>query len=259
MNRIQTVLGSAVVASVLMVAPLAASADSLHANASTGVVISQSGIVRVIGADVTAVGNGFIDAVTHIGNVLLSWVVNVSADTKVSANGSKSATTTDVKVGDKVGFMGTLSSSTGSSLIVAATKIRDFTTFPFRHIGEGTVQSVNTANGSFVVVHDGTTVMVQTNASTTISVDGATSTLASLQVGDTVSVVGVANADGSVITASKVILRDVEDRDDKDKHDNDNNNDHDKGHGRGEHEHSGDIRTGLNFLGGFRLGLGKDD
>ena len=88
MNRIQKVLGSAALTSLLVVAPLIASADSLNANASSGVVINPSGIVRVIGADVTAVSNGVFNAVTTIGSTILNWIVNVSARAQVFANGS---------------------------------------------------------------------------------------------------------------------------------------------------------------------------
>jgi len=135
MNRIQKSLSSAAIVALFAVMPLAASADTLHASSTTGVVISSNGIVHVIGAQVTSVSNGVVNAVTTVGSVVMNWVVNVSASTKLAANGSMNATTTDIKVGDKVNFAGALSSSVGSTLSVAGTKIRDITNFPHRFFG----------------------------------------------------------------------------------------------------------------------------
>ncbi len=143
MNRIQKVLGSVAVASLMMIAPLAASADTLHASGSTGVVINPNGVVHVIGAEVTSVSNGVFNAVTTFGNVVMSWIVNVSASTKIAAGGSKDATTTDIKVGDKVSFTGSLASSAGNLLTVAATKVHDFTNFPLRHVDAQATSSVS--------------------------------------------------------------------------------------------------------------------
>lgn len=256
MNRIQTVLGSAALTSLLMVAPLIASADTLNANASSGVVISPSGIVRVIGADVAAVSNNVVNAVTHFGNVVLNWVINVSASTSIAANGSKNATTTDIKVGDKVNFTGSITSSAGNVLTVAATKIRDLTNFPLRHIAEGTVSNVNTVDGTFTLTHKGRTAVVQTNASTTIAVKGATTTLASLAAGAKVNVAGASNAAGSVITASRIVVQ----TNNKDQKDNDNDDGDDKKRDKSGKGKSGDahgIRAALNLFGGLHFGKDK--
>jgi len=154
MNRIQKVMSSAILASLLAVAPLAASASTVGVQGSTGVVISPSGIVRVIGADVTSVGNGFVNAVTTLGNVTINWLVNASTSTKIVANGSSSASTTGINVGDKIDFAGTLS-STSSILTVAATKIRDITTSPFRIDTKGHASSTPETKGKhdFLSLH----------------------------------------------------------------------------------------------------------
>jgi hypothetical protein len=270
MNRVQKVLSSAIAASIFAIMPFVASAQTLQATGSTGVVISPNGIVRIIGADVTAVSNGAVDAVTRIGNVVMNWVVNVSASTTVVANGSKNATTTDIKVGDKVGFVGSLSSSIGSSLTVAATKIRDLTNFPFPHFGAGTISSINSANGSFVLTGEsGRTVTVQTDASTTISLNGATTTFSAFTVGEEVGVAGTLNADGSVITASNIVIKNSADKGEG-KNDNDNDGNNDKVHANtsvnvnananiNAGEHSDGSHAGLNFLGGLGLHFGKDN
>ncbi len=269
MNRIQTVLGSAALTSLLMVAPLIASAETLNANASSGAVINPSGIVRVISADVTAVSNSVVNAVTHFGNVVLNWVIDVSASTTIAANGSKNAAMTDIKVGDKVNFTGSFTSGAGNVLTVAATKVRDLTNFTLRKVAEGTVSNVNTANGTFTLTHDKRTVTVQTNASTTIAVKGVATTLASLAAGAKVNVAGTPNADGSVITSTRIIVQSSDEH--AQKEDDDNDGDNDQGRGKAnananangslkiKGEHSKGIRAGLNFLSGLHFGPGKED
>jgi len=230
---------------LLTTAPLFASADSVQATSSTGVFINPSGIVRVIGADVTAIGNGFVDAATTFGNTVVNWVVNISAATKIGANGSSSASTTDIKVGDKISFTGALSSA-GSVMTVAASKIRDITTFPRPHLGVGTVVSVNAAAGSFVVSKGDHTVTVQTTASTTVSVNGSASSLSSLQAGDKVGVVGSTSTDGSVVTATKIVANVPG------AHKSDTDNDNERGEGASVHG-----GAGLRLFGGLHLGEDK--
>jgi len=172
MNRIQKILSSVAVTSLLMVAPLAASAATLNATGSTGVVISPNGIVRVIGAEVTSVSNGVVNAVTTLGSVVMNWAVDVSASTKIAAGGSKSATTTDIKAGDKISFAGSLSSSAGNSLTVAATKIRDITNFPPRHIDGNATSTVSVGKHDNDGDADDGTTTVNANTSASVHSDG---------------------------------------------------------------------------------------
>ncbi len=271
-------IGSAALTAAFVLMPFAASAATLNASSTTGVIINPNGIVRVIGADVTAVSNGVVNAVTTLGNTILSWIVNISATTKVSGNGTANASTTGIAVGDKVSFRGTLT-GTSSPFTVAASKVRDITKslFPFKHVIGGKVSSVNSAGGSFVIKKGDRSITVLTNASTTITFNGsATTTLASVQAGDEVKVSGTPNADGSVVTATNVVVREhdvkkPEAKDDKDNNRGDNNRGKDKDHevnARAElrananasfkdgHEGKG---KGLNLFGGLGLGLGDDD
>lgn len=241
MNRIQKIVTSAAVVSLLAAAPFFASASSLNASSSARVGINHDGIVRVIGADVTAVGNGFVNAMTTFGSTILNWVVNISAATKIQANGSTSASTTDIKVGDHISFTGALT-NVGSSLSVAASKIRDLTTFPAHRFGAGTVLSVNASEGSFVISKGRHTVTVQTNASTTIKADGSAATLSSLQAGDKVKVAGTASADGSVVTASNIVVKSP------DAHKSDTDNDNEQG------ENKSSAHAGIHLIGGLHLG-----
>jgi len=259
-------LGSAALTVAFALLPLAASAATVNAS-STGVFINQSGIVRVIGADVTAVGNGVINAMTTIGSTVLNWIVNISASTKVSGNGTVNASTTGISIGDRIAFKGALTSA-GTSLNVAASKIVDITTLPFKRIVSGKISSVNSVNGSFVITHDDKSITVQTNASTTISVNGATTTLASLQIGEKVLVAGTPNADGSIVTATKVVVRTSGEKskgDDnrgkgknKDHEVNANAKLHANANASFKDGHEGKGK-GLKLFGGLGFGLGKDD
>lgn len=127
-------LASALSIALLALAPVAASADQISASAhASGIVVSPSGIVRAIGAQVVSVESGIVQAVVTIGNAVLNVSLDTASSTKIAANGSLSATTSDIKAGDTVNFAGALTASTGSSLTIAATKIRDLTSFAFVH------------------------------------------------------------------------------------------------------------------------------
>ena len=103
--------------------------------------------------------------------------------------------------------------------------------------------------------------------------------LASLLIGQKVWVAGTSNANGSVITATHVVVKNSEDRKHKEEAKNDNDdddNDGDRGNrgrgnastsvswnasfhadGKGKSDEARGIRAGLNLLGGLRIG--KDD
>lgn len=245
MNNITKTLAGFSAASVLAIAPLAVSADTLGAHTGTGFFVNPQGIVRVIGGEVTSVGSNAINVATTFGSTVLNWVVTIGADTKIAANGSKSATTTDVKVGDKVAFSGTATSSS-TPFSVIAKSVLDITTFGFRSHIAGTVTAVNTGSGSFTMKKGNHTITVQTNASTTVTVNGTTSTLAAIQTGDHVVISGTSDSNTSTLTAAKVVVRS-----DNGEHKGEKNNDKEHGANRN------DPRVGLQLFGG--LHFGKDD
>lgn len=207
MNRLTTFLVSLVFATAL-VAPAAASAQGVgaNANAQAHVGINGNGIVRVIGAEVTSVSGAVINAVTTVGANVLNWAVTVSSATKISVEGQPTASTTAaIAVGDKISFTGMLT-GIGSTMAIAATRVRDLANAVVLRLRPVTISSVNAANDSFTGTVGKRTVTVQGNASTTVTVNGATSNIASLQSGDKVKVAGTASADGSVITASSIVI-----------------------------------------------------
>lgn len=244
MNSILKTLAGFSTASLLALAPIAVSADSIGAHAGTGIFVNPQGIVRVIGGEVTSVGSNVINVATTFGSTVLNWIVNVTTDTKIMANGSKSASTTDIKVGDKVAFSGSATGST-TPFSVTAKRIFDLTTLPFRAHIAGKVTSVNTANGTFTLEKGDRTITVQTNASTTVMVDGDDARLSAISVGDHAVVAGSADSNTSTLTAAKVVVRG-----DNGEHKGEKKYDKERGHRI-------DPRVGLRLFGG--LHFGKDD
>ena len=212
-------------------------ADALvKLESSAGVVLSSGGSLRVMSANVTSVTGGDVNATVPFGNSVLNFVVKTDAQTKLNGKllTNSAVVLGQLKVGDKVSFSGTVTSSTSSSIVVDAdhlvaralyntAKVENKTTF------QGEVKAVNTADSSFTLqLKNGVSTKVAVNTSTAVTVDGTTSTLSALLVGEEVKVTGELNAEGTVVTASKVVAEsDRSDKDDKDKGD-DNKKDNGK-------------------------------
>jgi hypothetical protein len=209
---------------------------STNASTTASVHINGDGIVHVVGAEVTSVTGNVVNAMLHFKNSIATWAFTTNTSTMIAANNSQTASTTDIHVGDKINVTGALT-ALGSVVSVNATKIRDITTTGLLRSKSGTVQSVNLTNSTFVLkTGDSKTMTIQTNANTVFTVapttfGGVTSTttLAALALNGRVNVSGVTNADGSVLTATKVTVRpsmstkeDHEDKTKKESHDNGN-------------------------------------
>lgn len=211
---------------------------------SVGVVLGPNSVLRVVGAKVTSVSGSDINATASFGNSSLSFVVKTDAETKLNGKAfANSSALSSLKAGDKISFAGTITSSAGSSITVDAShvisqnlynkdggKIENKTSF------KGEIKAVNTGDNSFTLkLKSGATVKVSVLGSAIITLDGATSNLAALEAGDEVKITGEANADASVITASKISAESEDaddnkenDEDEKDK-DNDKNEDKNRG------------------------------
>ncbi len=183
-----------------------------------------------MGAKVTSVSGGDINATASFGDSSLNFVVKTDAETKLNGRLlSNSSVLSGLKEGDKISFAGTITSSSSSSITVDAShvvsqalynggKLEDKTSF------KGEITAINESDNSFTLkLKSGQTVKVALSNSTAITLDGAASNLASLDEGDEVKIEGTANASGSVITATKVTAE-SEDADD----DNDDGDDEDK-------------------------------
>jgi hypothetical protein len=203
-TTIKTLFGSLLFAGAFALAPVAVFAAG--ATTTTSVKINTDGIVRVANAEVTSVSGNIINAVTRFKNNVVSWAFTTNASTTIAANNSHIASTTDIKVGDKLNVTGALSAF-GSTISVAATKVLDITSMASWRAKSGTVQSINTSNGTFVLKSGDKLITVQTNASTTFRwKSSATTTLATLPLNAKVRVAGAANSDGTFIAASNIMV-----------------------------------------------------
>ncbi len=206
------------IAGALMAIPV----STFAANASTtaAVRINGDGMVHVINAEVTSISGNIINAVTRFKNSVVNWAFTTNASTTIAVNNSLTGTTTDISVGDRLKVNG-LVSAFGSTISVQANAIKDITSMTSWRVKSGTVESVNTANGTFVLKHDDKLVTVQTNASTTFTLANKTAsttpmTLIGLTVNSKVMVSGIMNAEGTSMTATKVAVKATSDN--KSKH-----------------------------------------
>lgn len=203
-TSLKTLLSSAALAVSLMAVPMATYAAD--ATSTTSLRINDNGIVHVLGVEVTSISGNIINAITHFRDTIANWAFTTNASTTIAANSSLTATTSDVHIGDRLNVTGALT-SIGSTFGVAATKIIDVTSMGDVRAKSGTVQSVSTSTGSFVMKSEDKLITVQTNVSTIFSLGGTASTLASLPIDSKVFVAGTSNADGTIIIASKVVLK----------------------------------------------------
>jgi hypothetical protein len=199
--------------SSLSLMPLSASANegnktSLSTPASPTVSITN-GKALVRGAKVTSVSGSTINATVTWGSSTLNWTVNTDSATKYYNRLGNTGAFADIATGDSISFAGTIS---GNGLIVLATAVKDQTGTVSNATISGKVSTINTGGLSFVMSKgkdehsQSPTITVQTNAGTTITLNGAGLSFASIQTGDKVKAVGLLNADGTLLTATSLVV-----------------------------------------------------
>lgn len=102
---------------------------------SSGAVMTGDGTVRVWGAQVTQVVGTSISAVSTFGSRVLNWVVNISGDTEVTSvdnAGATGSTSAEIKAGDRIAFVGALT-SLGATVSVDADKVKEIATSTYKH------------------------------------------------------------------------------------------------------------------------------
>lgn len=209
-HTLKKTLGSVALLSALMVAPSAFAGTM--ATTTGQAMIGHNGNVVVRNAEVTSVSGNVVNAIARFANIVTSWVFTTNASTTIGANNTTSASTTDIHVGDRINVAGTLS-ALGSVVSVNASKIMDKTSMTSFKSKVGTIQSVNTGNGTFVLKTGAKTLTVQTNATTAFTVKttatstATATTLSALPINGTVEVQGTVNGDGTVLTATKVLVK----------------------------------------------------
>ncbi len=203
-------------------------ADALaNFESATGVMLGANNTLRVLNAKVSSVSNGDISASAPFGNSSLNFVIKSTADTKLNGKvlGSNAGSVyANLKSGDKVSFVGTIGSSTSSSITVNAVHVISSALYtgnvpPDKTSWKGEVKAINASDSSFTLdLKNGKTAKVVLASGAVVTVDGSVKALSDLKVGDDVEVTGTINSDGSVVTASKVTtitMKNVDDNGDK--------------------------------------------
>ena len=206
-TSIKKVFGSLAIATVLVAAPSVFAAD-VNATTSSSVRINSDGIIHVVGAEVTSISGDVVNAITRFKNSVVNWSFTTNASTTINTNPTNITSSTSLRVGDKLNVTGLLSSF-GTTIGVSATKIMDMTSFALAKGTSGTVTSVSTSTGTFVIKEDDKTITVQTNASTTFARTGTSTpqTFSLVTFNSKVKVTGTANTDGTIITATNVLVK----------------------------------------------------
>ncbi|OGG52479.1 hypothetical protein A2851_05585 [Candidatus Kaiserbacteria bacterium RIFCSPHIGHO2_01_FULL_53_29] len=199
----------------LSAAPLIASADNDRVREvrdlrpltqRVEVAISHSGQALVRGAQVSAISGSTITAVTTAGASTLTWTVATDGSTTFLAASGGGSSLSQIAVGHTISFAGALS---GTGLNVKATAVKNWTVGANERSVSGAVQSINSAGTSFVIGNGNDNkklATVQLSGSTVITLNGATTSFTSIATGNKVKATGTANADGTVLTATSVII-----------------------------------------------------
>lgn len=258
---IKKTLGSLALLGVFTITPAVFAAN---ASTTASVRINEDGIVHVVNAEITSISGNVIQAITHFKNNVANWTFITNASTTVATNNTKATSTTGLHIGDRLNVMGTLA-ALGSTISVNASKIMSLTSHLPRKVTSGTVESINTSNGTFVLVSGDKHITVQTNASTTFAFKPSASTtitLSSLALNKNVKVFGTITNDGTAIIATKVIAKTTENNDDDKSKEKKYNNGKDNGLKNGwkdkedrdnRGEHKGFLKTDI----GLGIGIGK--
>jgi hypothetical protein len=192
---------SAVVAS----AAIGAFAGIAAADSRLGVSVDvgASGGTLVRGAEVTAVSDSEVRAETSWGDAVLNWVVKTDAETDYVGKNGKDMARGDIAVGDTISFRGSLDQAV-SGLAVTANVVKNWSKTEARTKLNGTVSSINSSLGSFVVTHGNSTTTIETNGSTDFEVNGKDGSLADLFLNSKVKIQGMFNASSTIFAASSV-------------------------------------------------------
>lgn len=225
-TAIKTLLGTVTIASAMFLLPVATFAES----SSSSVRINQSGDIHLSGVEVTSISGNIITSVMKFLNASTTVIVTTNASTSVEASPfTKNESLANIKVGDILNISGFFTGFS-NTLTLTAKKIHDVTALASFRSKSGIVQSVNVSGNSFVIkTSNNTLVTIQNNASTTFFLGKkATSTLmTAITVNAKVEVRGLVNSDGTILTASKVTVKNLgKGYDKKDEKDEKNEKDH---------------------------------
>lgn len=232
-TSMKSLFGKLAIAGAFMAIPVSTYALDTTTNAS--VDINRDGIIRVMGAEVTSISGSVINAVANFKNTLinLAFTTNASTTLNTSVNGTATTSLAGLSAGDKINVAGTLG-SLGSIIGINATNVREVgsttkaTSTVKTGVKVGTVQSVNTQNGTFVLKSDDKLITVQTTSGTQFMMGTTTLSLATLPVNTKILVTGTMTS-STTMTATHIVAKaDVKDlvkKIKKDVHNNGKGND----------------------------------
>ena len=208
---IKAFFSSLTIASAMFMIPSSTFATETNV-VSPSIHVNESGDIKLTGAEVTSVTGNIINTVLRFKNTVTPVAITTNASTTIKAGSSTDALLTSIKVGDKLNISGFLT-GLGTTFTITAQEIHDITSFVSMSGKSGIVQSVNVANNTFVIkTNNDKMITVQNNASTTFLLGNkATSTMAqAVTINAKVEVKGFLNTEGTILTATKVMVKDSE-------------------------------------------------
>ncbi|MDP2649990.1 MAG: hypothetical protein Q8P16_00295, partial [bacterium] len=112
--------------------------------------VNGNGRVLVRGAEVVSVGSGgVITAENALGGSTLVWTIQTDEDTQFLSLAGETTSVGDISVGDLISFRGTID-ETASNFTVNADIVKNWSDTKNIEVS-GKVESVNTADGTFVL------------------------------------------------------------------------------------------------------------
>lgn len=167
--------------------------------------VNNDGSVLIRGAKITAITPTVLTVVQTWGSYVSTWTISVDPSTELIRRYGGASAISEFTVGDYVAVKGMLD-TTKTNPTIAAKVIRNYSIQRENANFSGTVQSVNSANSSFILTtpnRGNQTIVV--SSSTVIKQGGATTTFAALLVGQKITkAYGVWNNLNNTMQAQKV-------------------------------------------------------
>jgi|GEM_PF-2322507 len=209
MKNTQTITGIRVVFAVIGAALVFAyGANSAYAQEGVGssLSIAPTGQVIVKGATVTAISGSTITASTKWGSTVLTWTVHTTGSTRfVPVIPSKEAIQ-KIKVGHSISFSGALATSLSRPTVNAAV-VQDEDLVQQSVSVVGTVESIDTQAGSFVLKTDNGTTSVRVGTGVLMSRDGNNAKIGSIAIGDSAKATGTLEVSTRTLAAERISIK----------------------------------------------------
>ena len=178
------------------------SALPTHADTLPSVWISGNGSISVKGAQVVSVHNDEITAVSTWGSAKMVWNILPTSATHFSPERSLGALSTDIHVGDAIGFLGQLDQKSGAYTVYPST-IRNETVMHDSMALDGIIIDAG-ADGLVVQTAAGTST-IRVSTGTIMTKDGNKADLSDMILGQTIKAFGTMNDRDRILVASRIV------------------------------------------------------